>query len=229
MSKKIIISMLGLAGLLLLSGCGKNTIQNTTPDGNETESDKAAIKTSATAEDSKQASFLSACQAEKVSLPNYGDQGKRLKNCFVEYPGEPSRQDKSYYIVEDICGQFSQPFMENMLGMKLAKIEAPQVATLNNCSYYFDEKRYMMLNLEYLSVENQKNGNLAMDRKVEANNQITIENAVVYQEDDVINVIYLILNPNKFISMRPSAKDAITNEKFIALAANIAAAIKGYK
>ena len=35
------------------------------------------------------------CKEESVAITGYGDKGKRLKNCFVEYPGEPSRQDKS--------------------------------------------------------------------------------------------------------------------------------------
>jgi len=170
-----------------------------------------------------------ACSKEKVNLPNYGDPGQRLANCFVEYPGEPSRSDKSYHIVEDICGQFTKEFMENVYGGKFARIEPSQVTTINNCTYYFDEKEYVMLNLEYLSIENQKIGNDAMGRKTEKNSAILMENYVSTQEDGTINVIYLVLNPNKFLSLRPSSKQAIENEKFISLAANIANEIKSYK
>jgi len=173
--------------------------------------------------------LLNVCSKEKVSLSNYGDPGQRLANCFVEYPGEPSRSDKSYYIIEDICGQFTKEFMENMYGGKFAKIEPPQVTSVNNCTYYFDEKEYVMLNLEYLSIENQKIGNDAMDRKTEKNSAIPMENYVAIQENGAINAIYLVLNPNKFLSLRPSSKQAIGNEKFINLAVNIANAIKSYK
>ena len=174
-------------------------------------------------------SALNTCPKENVSLPNYGDPGKRLENCFVEYPGEPSRQDKSYYIVEDICGQFTQSFMENMLGEKITKIEPSQIATLNNCSYFLGDKKNILLNLEYMPIENQKKGSEAMDRKTEKSDQIPMENLVVWQDDNLINTIYLVLSPNKFLSLRPDSKDTISSDKFLALAANIANAIKGYK
>ncbi len=232
MPKKVQLLTLAIASLLLLSGCASKTAQGGASPTNKTESTgEAAVETNATSggEQSGNTPALNVCQEENVNLPNYGDPGHRLKNCFVQFPGEPSRQDKSYYIVEDICGQFNQQFMENMYGAKLDKIELPKVATINNCTYYFDEKEYVMLNLEYLSVENQKKGNETMDRKVEKDTQIPMENMVTYQEDGAINVIYLVLGPNKFISLRPSSKNAIAKDKFLELAANIATAIKGYK
>jgi hypothetical protein len=233
MPKKIHIFSLALVGILFLSGCANKANQGVGTAGNNTIArEETTVNTNATNSSNEQtsrAAILNACNEESVSLPNYGDPGKRLKNCFVEYPGEPSRQDKGYYIVEDICGQFTKEFVENMYGAKLDRIELPKVATINNCTYYFDEKEYVMLNLEYLSVENQKKGNEGMDRKVEKNSQIPMDNLVTYQEDGAINVIYLILSPNKFISLRPSSKNAITENKFLELAANIASAIKGYK
>lgn len=228
MKKKFIFAGCVVLMALVLSGCGNTEVPpgDTEKNGAEAvaEKNKDADKT----ENANEAS-LKACAKENVSLPNYGDPGQRLANCFVKYPGEPSRSDKSYYIVEDICGQFTKEFMENMYGAKLDRMELPQVATINNCTYYFNEKENVMLNLEYLSVENQKAGNEAMDRKVEKSSKIPMDNMVAYQEDGSINVIYLVLGPNKFISMRPSSKSAIENEKFIALAANIASAIKDYK
>jgi len=223
--------------ILVLGGCAgkKNAEKNTEGAARDISADKARENSGdekadvgENASGSGQAS-LNVCPEEKVGLPNYGDPGERLKNCFVKYPGESSREDKSYFIVEDICGQFTQQFMENMYGSKLNRLEPPQVSSINNCTYYFDEKEYVMLNLEYLSIENQKKGNEAMGRKTEKNSKIPMENIVTFQEDGAINVIYLVLSPKKFISLRPSSKKAIEDEKFISLAANIAGAIKGYK
>lgn len=169
------------------------------------------------------------CQEERVDLPNYGDPGRRLKNCFVEYPGEPSRGDKSYYIVEDVCGQFTQKFMENMLGRPLTKVEPPKVDFVNNCTYYFDDKEYVVLNLEYLKVENQKKGHEVLGRKVEKDPKIPMDNLVVSEESGALNVIYLVLNPEKFLSIRPSSEAAIEKDKLLELASNLAGAIKNYK
>jgi hypothetical protein len=208
---------------LVMSGCDK-------PDASKqklNQGDEMRIAENSTDTDGK--AFLNVCVKEIISLPNYGDPGQRLQNCFVEYPAEPTRPDKSYYIVEDICGQFTQEFMENMYGGKLLRIEQPQVASANNCTYFFDEKEYVTLNLEYLSIENQKKGNEAMDRKMEKNTAISMENYVSIQEDGAINAIYFVLSPNKFLSFRPSSKKAIENEKIIDFAANIAGEIKSYK
>lgn len=222
MKKKLFLAVSIVFATLIFGGCAKTDVsEQKLENGGET-----TVAENSTGKDN---AFLNACAKEKVSLPNYGDPGQRLGNCFVQYPGEPTRSDKSYYIVEDICGQFTQEFMENVYGGKLARMELPQVATVNNCTYYFDEKEYVMLNLEYLSIENQKRGNEAMDRKTEKNSAIPMENYVAIQEDGAINVIYLVLNPNKFLSLSPSSKKAIENEKFIDLAANIAGEIKAYK
>lgn len=219
--KKILTLFLVIIGIVALAGCGAKK-ENVNQEGGSTQNEIAK----------KSSDGVSAvngpCQNEKVVIPNYGDKGQRLKNCFVEYPGEPSRQDKNYHIVEDICGQFTQEFMENMLGEKISKIELPQIASLHNCSYYLNEKEYLLLNLEYLKIENQKKFYEYAGDKMENNPKIPMENLVV-TKDDIIREIYFVLNPEKFISLKPSSKTTISNEKFIDLAAKIGAVIKDYK
>jgi hypothetical protein len=190
-----------------------------------TEKDDAAEENLYTA----QSKNINTCFEGSVPLPNYGDPAHRLKNCFVEYPGEPSRQDKYYYIVEDICGQFTKEFMENMFGQKFAKIEPPKVSNLNSCSYFLDDKRNVILSLEYLKIENQKTGNEAMGNKVIEDTAIPMNNLVVYQNDGSINVVYLILIPEKFLSLRSSTADVFKNDDFIQVASRIAENIKDYR
>lgn len=222
MDKKCVWVTIIILAIPVLSGCGK-------PDTSQQQS-TTDVETAIPEEPTKvETPLLKVCQDEKVNLPGYGDPGRRLKNCFVEYPGEPSRRDKSYHIVEDICGQFSKEFMENMHGGTLVRIKPPEIESLNSCSYYFDEKEYIILNLEYLSIENQKEGNEAMDRKMEKNPLIPMDHYVAIQEDGALNAIYLVLNPNKFLSIRPSSKKTIGDDAFISLAANIAREIKNYQ
>lgn len=213
MKKKIIVSLVLFVAVVFLSGCGVK--------------DQSGQENASEAEKGNQTS--GPCQKGEVALEGYGDPGKRLANCFVEYPGEPSRQDKSYYIVEDICGQFTKEFVENILGQKLAKIELPKISGINNCAYYFNDKDYVMLNLEYLKVENQKKGNEAMDRKVEKDPKIPMDNLVVYEESGVVNAAYLILGSEKFISIRPSSVAATKIADPINFAAKVGEAIKKYK
>ena len=72
-----------IVGAIFLSGCANN---NQAEKNNNAESVASAPAT----EDN----LDGACEKENVSIEGYGEPGKRLKNCFVEYPGEPSRRTK---------------------------------------------------------------------------------------------------------------------------------------
>lgn len=168
------------------------------------------------------------CEKEDVVIEGYGEPGKKLSNCFVEYPGEPSRQDKSYYIVEDICGQFTKEFVESALGQKIVKVEPPKIAGLNNCSYYLNDKEYLLINLEYLPIANQKTFYEQTGDKIEKDSKILADNLVVTQ-GNIVSRIFFVLGPQKFISLSPLSKNTIENEKLVNFAINIGAAIKNYK
>lgn len=204
--------LLGLA-IIFLSGCATKG-----QTGNQLTQTSVGEKTA-----------TGACKEEKVPLTNYGDSGKRLKNCFVEYPGEPTRQDKSYYIVEDICGQFTKEFIQNLLGKTITEAKLPQVDSIYNCTYYLDEKNYLMLNLEYLKIANQKIFYESSGAKVEASPQIPMENVVIWEKPDLISVIYLVLDPEKFISIRPANVDTISSADFLNFASKLGEEIKDYK
>jgi hypothetical protein len=236
MPKKIQLLALVLAGILFLSGCANKPNQNGASTGVQTGSNGVASDETAANADvangsgqSENETIRNTCQKENVSLPNYGDPGQRLENCFVQYPGEPSRQEKSYYIVEDICGQFTQKFVENLLGKNITKMEPSKISSVYACSYYLDDSEYIMLALDYLKVENQKIGQEAMGRKVEKNPKIPVDNLVVWQEDGSINDVYFILGPEKFLRLERSSKAAIDNDKILDFSAKIGEAIKGYK
>lgn len=171
------------------------------------------------------------CQPGEVTLENYGDKGRKLANCFVEYPGEPSREDKNYYIVEDICGQFTSDFVSGLIGKPAVKAKAPDIAGLYNCSYYFSdsESDYVMLNLEYLSAANQQKGQEVLGRRVEKREDIPMDNLVVWQEDGQINDVLLVLNPNKFIGIKRGATTVLDNDQLLAFARALASEIKEYK
>ena len=222
--KKISTLVLLVGAAMIFSGCAKT--DNTT--ANKTDND--TVSNSATAGTEAGAGWMNNCKSEKVSLPNYGDPGKRLKSCFVEYPGEPSRQDKSYYIVEDVCGQFTKEFIENMLGQKIVKTEPPKIASLFNCTYYLNEKEYLLFNLEYLKIENQKKFYEEFGDKIEKNPAIPMDNLVLSEGPKAVKgSIYLVFGPQKFISITPSSEDAEKMVDLVDFAAKVAQEIKNYK
>ena len=207
--------------MIFLSGC---SLQNKSSiSENKGPSESPANQTSQT--------NTSRCQAQSITLEGYGDKGKRLTNCFVEYPGEPSRQDKSYYIVEDICGQFTKDFIQNALGKPIISLEPSKISGLNVCTYYLDDskKEYVMLALDYLKMDNQKIGQEAMGRKTEVSSKIPMRNMIAWQPDGFINDIYLVLGDEKFIRIERSSSSILTTDQLIGFAANIAKEISQYK
>jgi len=170
------------------------------------------------------------CKPEDVTIEGYGDKGKRLPNCFVEYPGEPSREDKSYYVVDDVCGQFTKEFIQNALGKPIVKTEPPQFDGLFNCRYFLDDKNdHVLLVFEYLKIANQKKGNEEMGRRTEESDKIPMRNMLVWQENGLLNSIFLVLGDDKFISINRSSESKLTTDELIGFAANIAKEIKDYK
>lgn len=216
------IKQLGKLGLIvvtgiILAGCNKVDKEVQTE---QVKNEKQVIVTEKTG----------GCTPGKVEIEGYGDPGKRLANCFVEYPGEPSREDKSYYVVEDVCGQFTKEFVQNALEKSVIKTIPPEREGLYNCSYVIDDKdNYVMLVFEYLSIENQKKGQEMMGRKTEESERIPMRNLVVTQEDGAINTIYLVLGDEKFISIKRSEGVGLTNEELLNFASKIASEIKDYK
>jgi len=178
---------------------------------------------------SNNAAVSGKCTPGSVDLAGYGDKGKLLANCFVQYPGEPSRQDKSYYIIEDICGQFTKEFMENILGKKIVKVAPPLVDGLYNCSYYYDDKNYVMLVMDYLSVENQKKGREYIGHTIKVDDRIPMENFYAVQENGIINTVYLVLGPEKFISIERASTEVLPGDEVLQFAARLANEIKSYK
>lgn len=173
------------------------------------------------------------CSEAPVSLEGYTETGTRLGNCFVEYPGEPTREDDSYYVVEDICGQFTQEFIENMSGLKFIQIKEPIIQGLYNCSYFINTDDgltgdYLLIQLEYLIADDQKIGHELLGRIVKEDSSIPMKNYIVYQEDGFINCILLVLSNNKYIRIDRSSI-LVSDETLKNTAINIAKEINGYK
>lgn len=219
MNKKIIFPLILISSFLFFA-CTKT-------DNNTNNTLNQAVSTPIAGVEVKQK--LGNCQPGEISIEGYGDKGKILTNCFVQYPGEPSRKDKSYYIVEDICGQFTDKLISAALGKTIVKTKSPDNFNVNNCTYYVDDKEYVMLVLNYLSITNQKISQESMGRKTVEDSKIPMRNMVVYQEDGQINSVYLVLSDDKFISIQRSSASILTSDELISFATNIGQVIKTYK
>jgi hypothetical protein len=155
---------------------------------------------------------------------------------FVRFPGEPTRPDQQhYYVVEDICGQFTQPFMEQLTGKTFKKIEPSAVSTTYGCVYYTattaadGKDAYILLVLDYLNVADQKAGQQALGRTVTTNASIPMDNFVATQENGLINGICFIFGTDKFLRLDRTSTSALSDADMLAAAVKLGTKMKDFK
>ncbi|MFA6272059.1 MAG: hypothetical protein WC693_03025 [Patescibacteria group bacterium] len=197
--------------ILFLSGCGNTSDQDTNQKANT----------------NTQTTNQTATQDGNTSDDQDSDG-------FVRMPGEPSRGDDAYYITSEICEQFTKSFMEKLLGKAIIKA-APTSSEATNCQYdlstpdSYGMTTNILLGLSYLSIDDQVKGHELMDRVASPDSSIPIDNYVIKQENGLINEVYLVLNPNKFISINRSSAKALSEDDVLLLAQKLGQKIKDFK
>lgn len=135
---------------------------------------------------------------------------------------QPENTQKNREIGTDICAAFTKEFVGGVIGKTIEKTESHTGGGSYNCEYYFDEKYFVSLTLNNLSVENQKKGAAALDRKIETSKLIEMEHFMTVQEDGTINAIYLVRGPIQYIRVDRSSVKSLDNSGLINLASKVA-------
>jgi hypothetical protein len=153
-----------------------------------------------------------------------------LPNLFRKNSSDKSLKtdntQKEISIDNNICTEFPKEFIATALGKNIIKTTAQNSQTTSVCQYFIDENNFVTLRLNNLNVEDQKKGQINLDRTISTNDQIKMEHFVVLQENGLINGIYLVLNPNLFIAVDRTSAKAASEEEIIAFAAKVAERIK---
>ena len=166
--------------------------------------------------------------AESVNLP---DGSTVDSDGFVRLPGEASRGGNTYYITGDVCEQFTIKYMEGLTGKKILNTSSV-LSGSSVCQYFISEQNKNMMfqiSVSFLNVEDQKTGLRFLDRRLESDKRIPMENFVAYQENNLINKIYLVLGPDKFVGVDRSAADALTETEIMDLAIKLGEKLKNFK
>ncbi len=165
---------------------------------------------------------------ESATLPNGAVADK---DGFVRMPGEPSRGGNTYYVTGDVCEQFTIKYIEGLTGKNILRTSSVTPGS-SVCQYFISEQnKNMMFQIDvgFLNVADQKAGQEFLGRKVERDSQIPMDNFVVYQENGLINKIYLVLGTEKFVGIDRSAADALTETEIMDLAIKLGNKLKDFK
>ncbi len=128
----------------------------------------------------------------------------------------------------DVCEEVSKEMVENIITKSIVEVESSSTSTDTNCKYFTDTEKYehVLIQVSYLSVENQKSGQEMMERRITSDESIPMENFLAIQEDGLINAIYLVMSPEKFVRVDRTANTA-DEEQLLELAKQVAEIILG--
>jgi len=126
----------------------------------------------------------------------------------------------------DICAEFPKEWVASAIGKEIIKTEPFSMNGTNNCQYFVDDTNSAFIKAEDLTIENQKKGQQEMGRTIKTDPRIKMENFIAVQEDGLINVIYLVLSPNRFVAIDRTSTKVYDNEGEIAFAVKVAERIQ---
>jgi hypothetical protein len=133
---------------------------------------------------------------------------------------------KEIMVGTDICGEFPGSWVQNAIGKPIVKSKPFSMKGTWTCSYFIDETEFAAIKVNELNVETQKKGQEMFGRSIKTDPRIPMEHFISWQGDGLINSIFLVLTPDKFVSIDRSSTTVYDNEGEIAFAVKVAERIQ---
>ena len=123
-----------------------------------------------------------------------------------------------------VCTEMPKELVARTIGKPVTDLADFSRAKDTGCKYYTNRKKeeYALVSVVYMNAENQKKGQKILGRSITTSGKIGMEHFIAMQENGMINAIYLVMAPGKFIRIDRSSKNVATNEQLIELAAKVA-------
>jgi hypothetical protein len=144
---------------------------------------------------------------------------------------EASNPTTKYVLLEDICKQFSQQYMQNILGKTVYSIKPASEPTLYNCTYYLNAQKndYIMLILDYLNVADQKAGLETLGYTLKTDSRIPMGHFISYNDQGKINDTYFVLGDNKFLRLTRASTQTLTETETLDLSVKLGEKMKNFQ
>jgi len=122
-----------------------------------------------------------------------------------------------------VCEEVPKTLVSESIGKDIVETEDWSGSTDTGCKYYTNKEKqqYMLVNVTYLSAENQKKGQESLGRTITTNSIIPIDHFIAMQPDGNINAIYLVMAPEKY-SRVDRTDPSVTNDQLLNLAEKVA-------
>ena len=123
-----------------------------------------------------------------------------------------------------VCAEVPKELVGRIISKRITDITDFSTAKNTGCKYYTNRKKeeYIIISVVYMSTENQKKGQKVLGRSITTSGKIGMEHFIAMQENGMINAIYLVMAPGKYIRIDRSAMNVATNDQLTDLAAKVA-------
>lgn len=158
-------------------------------------------------------------------LPKSGPQ--QINSSVSNSNPNPNVPEKRESITSDPCTQFTSDFVSGAIGTPVIKTTNYDHGQSKVCQYFIEGNKMVQISVEYRKVDDQKKANEFLGWQVKKDGSIGMDNFLVWQENHVLNKIYLVIDPNTSVMFSRTAADVVDNEKMITLAKAVASRIGG--
>ena len=124
----------------------------------------------------------------------------------------------------NVCSELTSDFVSQVTGLQIKKTKDFSNSTSMGCSYFTTDSEtgpFVMVVVDFLNVEDQKTGLKALGRTLKTDPRIKMDHFLTYQENGILNDIYLIMTPDKFVRVERSGVDIISDGHFIDFASSL--------
>jgi hypothetical protein len=123
-----------------------------------------------------------------------------------------------------VCTEVPKELVARTIGKQVTDTADFSTAKDTGCKYYTNRKKeeYALVSVAFMNTEKQKKGQKVLGRSITTSGKIGMEHFIALQENGMINAIYLVMAPEKYIRIDRSAKDVATNDQLTDLAAKVA-------
>lgn len=137
--------------------------------------------------------------------------------------------NKQITVGNDICAQFPKEWVALAAGKTIVKATPSHTngTATYACNYYINETNFVSIDVNDYSVEGQKKGQISFGRTLKTDPRIAMDHFIVFETDGLIDSIYLVLTPNRFVTVDRFYGKVFDNEGVIAFAAKVAQKISG--
>lgn len=128
-----------------------------------------------------------------------------------------------------VCDEMTKAEVSSAIGKSIVKSEDYSNAGSTGCEYFVTNTSFVIIDVGYSDMANQKKGLLALDRTIKTDGRIKLENMLAYSEKGLIDVYMNVAPGKKYVRVGRSSVTVVDEETLIKLAVATEAKIRSFK